>query len=294
MFRLNISVIVVLCFVVLSGCSTVKEVVQEKPDTEDELFQKAQAALVANTPQTAITYLNELERRFPFGEYSKSAQLTLIYSYYVAYETESANATADRFIRLHPKHPNVDYAYYMKGLSNFPRPQSLLQEIARVDLSARDISQARVSFADFAEMVDRFPDSDYTPDALKRMEYLRNLLARHELHIANYYLEREAYLAAVNRGQYILQNFSTSSAVADALAVMVQGYNAMEMNDLSNNSLQTLKSNYPNYPALNEQGGFDFDYFDRRRNTWLGKVTFGVLDSTRPEGFDTGAVYTAP
>ena len=242
--------------------------------------------------EEAIQTLQAMESQFPFGEYSKSSQLSLIYAYFKFEEPESASAAANRFIRLHPQHRHVDYAYYMKGLIAFPNAKTFLQRLFDVDLSQRDINEARTSINFFSTLVKRFPESEYTPDALKRMEFLRNLLARHEIHIANYYLERKAYLAAVNRGQYVLENFQRTPAVPDALAVMAQGYHQMNMNDLAADSVNTLLANYPDYPAFKEAGGFDFAYSTRKTSrSWLEILSLGLAGNSKPPGFNTEKKY---
>ncbi len=288
-FIFNVAFIALLALLVVA-CSSTKKI-NLAAQTEAELYEKAQAQLKRNNLPEAIELFNNMERRYPFGEYSKSAQLALIYAHYSYGEPETANATANRFIRLNPQHPHIDYAYYMKGLISFPKAKTFLQRFADVDLSHRDISDANISFNRFSELVKRFPKSEYTPDALKRMEFLRNLLARHEIHVANYYLDREAFLAAVNRGQYVLQNFQQTPAVPDALAVMIQGYHKMNMTDLEANSLKTLKENYPNHPALKGNGEFDFNYSSQRDRSLISTATFGLLRSSTPPGFNTEHIY---
>jgi outer membrane protein assembly factor BamD len=285
-----------LCLIVITsllaiGCTSksAKKFTLEK--NEAELYNSAQQQIKRNNYEEAIGSLQTMEKKFPFGEYSKAAQLSLIYAYFGFEEPESASATADRFIRLHPQHRNVDYAYYMKGLISFPEAKTFSQRLFKVDLSKRDFSEARASFNHFANLTKRFPKSEYTPDALKRMEHLRNLLARHEIHVANYYLEREAFIAAANRGRYVVENFQRTPAVPDALAVMAQGYHEMNIDDLAEKSIQTLKANYPNHPALNKDGSFNFDYYARTSRSWLGILTFGLFNSPKTLGFNSEVQY---
>jgi outer membrane protein assembly factor BamD len=259
--------------------------------TEAELYEQVQKDLKRDNFLDAIKYLQLMEKKFPFGEYSKSAQLSLIYAHYGFDQKESASASANRFIRLHPQHRNVDYAYYMKGLISFPDAKTFLQQFFNADLSKRDISAARSSFNHFSTLVKLFPESEYAPDALKRMTFLHNLLARHEIHVANYYLERKAFLAAANRGRYVVENFQETSAIPDALAVMIQGYHEMKMHDLAENSLEVLRTNFPNHPALNENGEFDYTYSTTSISSWLSKISFGVLGSPKPPGFDSEKLY---
>jgi outer membrane protein assembly factor BamD len=186
---------------------------------------------------------------------------------------------------LHPQHPNVDYAYYMKGLSSFVEGQGLFERYMPTDLTKRDPGAARQSFADFSQLVTRYPDSMYAADARKRMIYLRNLLARYEVHVANYYFLRGAYLAAANRGRYVVENFQRTPAVPDALAVMVQAYKLLGMDDLANDALITLRSNYPTYPALDANGELILNINQER--SWINKITLGLFDEPAPPGFDT-------
>ncbi len=276
---------------ILAGCASSSQKINLTTASELELYELAQKQISKGSAGFAIQPLQILEKRFPFGEYSKSAQLSLIYAYYEFNEPENAEAAANRFIRLHPQHRHVDYAYYMKGLISFPKAKTIFQEAFSVDLSKRDITDARLSFNQFNILVSQFPDSEYTPDSLKRMEFLRNLLARHEIHVANYYLERKAFIAATNRGQYVIENFQRTPAVPDALAVMVQGYYEMGMHDLSLSSLETLQANYPNHPALKNNGDFDYTYSTTSDSSWLNIATLGVLGTSKPPGFNSEDLY---
>ncbi|ODS24967.1 competence protein ComL [Candidatus Endobugula sertula] len=279
------------CLILLAACSLSPRQFDLSQHTEKELYQFAQDDLRTGYFLDAIDVLQAMEKHYPFGEYSISAQLSLIYAYYGVDELAAASATADRFIRLHPQYRHVDYAFYMKGLISFPEAKSFLQTYMNVDLSKRDISEAKIAFNHFSTLVKRFPSSEYTPDALKRMEFLRNLLARHEIHVANYYFERKAYLAATNRGRHVLENFQTTPAIPDALAVMAQGYHEMGMDNLSKKSIQALRTNYPNHPTLTSDGSFNFNYNTHKPNSWLNIATLGLINSTKPPGFNTSQLY---
>lgn len=268
----------------LSGCST-DYTMEELAMNEDELYQRIQEHLAKQRYDLASDSLQTMEARFPFGKYAEQSQLDIIYVYYMQYEQEAARASAERFIRLHPQHPNVDYAYYMKGLSSFTEGNGLFERFMPTDLTRRDPGAARQSFADFSQLVSRFPDSPYAADARKRMVYLRNLLARYEIHVANYYFLRGAYVAAANRGRYVVENFQRTPAVPDALAVLVQAYTLLGMEDAANDSLNTLRSNYPDHPALGENGEFIMNTGEER--SWLNVLTFGMLDAPEAPGFDT-------
>lgn len=278
-------------FLILSACSN-QEDQDSKYSTEKEFYEAAQKQLKSSRWELAIENLQALETNFPFGTYAEQAQLELIYAYYRSYDHEAATAAADRFIRLHPQHRNVDYAYYMKGLSSFTEGKGMFERFLKTDLSKRDPGAARQSFAYFAQLLARYPNSEYAPDARKRMIYLRNLLARSEINVANYYLKRGAYIAAANRGRYVVENFQQTPAVPDALAVMVQSYKLLGMDELGENALKTLQTNYPKHPALGKNQKFDYNYSSRIGDTtWVSKATLGLFDKKDPPGFDSRRQY---
>jgi outer membrane protein assembly factor BamD len=258
---------------------------------EQKLYIRAQNGLKQKDYTLATEALQKLESDFPFGTYANSAQLALIYAYYKSDELPLADSAASRFIRLHPNHPDVDYAYYMRGLVAFPKPGSLFQSVFSTDTSKKNTKAAQTSFVQFSELARRFANSQYTPDALKRLEYLRNLLARSEINIANYYLERKAYIAAVNRGRYVVENHQLTPAVPDALAIMVQSYTQLGMTDLASDSLKVLSANYPGYPALNDDGSFNLKHYRKGTKSIAGLMTFGLIDTSRPPGFDSREQY---
>ena len=288
--RLPITHLLLILSLGLFGCSSTKKV-EFAQLTEKKLYERAQSDLKGKNYISATEALQRLESDFPFGKYANSAQLALIYAYYKSEELPLADSAAARFMRLHPNHPNVDYAYYMRGLIAFPKRGSLFQAVMQTDISEKNTKAAQTAFVQFSELVRRFPNSQYAPDALKRLEYLRNILARSEINIANYYLHREAYIAAANRGRYVVENYQRTPAVPDALAVMVQSYQQLGMTDLANDSLAVLKSNYPDYPALNEDGSFNFKHYRKGTNSLVGLLTFGLIDNSRKPGFDTREQY---
>src|SRR5690606_35348368 len=195
---------------------------EQQPEltSEAELYEAAQKHISRSRWDLAIRNLQLLEEHFPFGRYAEQGQLELIYAYYSDGKPDLATTSADRFIRLHPQHRNVDYAYYMKGLAAYSKDENFLARIMPLDQTQRDPGAARESLAYFNQLLTRFPDSPYAADAKKRMIYLRNRLARAEIHVANYYFRRGAYIAATNRGQYVLKNFQETPAIPDALAVI--------------------------------------------------------------------------
>lgn len=281
---------ILLLSLLLAACSGTDEI--DPNLTEAELYQKAETSLDKGRYDTAIEHFHALEARYPFGSYSDQSQLDIIYAYYKSGEHGAASAAAERFIRLYPQHPQADYAYYLKGLSSFTESQGVLERFLPTDVSRRDPGAARKSFAEFSDLLTRFPDSQYAADARKRMIYLRNILARYEIHVANYLFKRGAWLAATNRGRYVVENFQESPAVPDGLAVMVQGYHLLGLKDLSERSLQVLKLNYPDYPYLDEQGDFKYQNdLQNERRSWLNVATAGLLGHSEQAGFDSRKYY---
>lgn len=246
-------------------------------ESELQLYKSAQSTLRAGNYSIAIEKLRALESRFPFGRFAEQAQLEIIYAYFKSYQPEEARAAAERFIRLHPRHPNVDYAYYLKGMASFEEDQNFLEKILPLDPSKRDPGAARESFNEFDQLIKHFPQSKYAPDARQRMIYLRNLLARNEINVARYYLEREAFIAAANRGRYVFENFQGTPSVPDGLAVMVEAYLILDMESNAKDALNVLVSNYPDHESLNKDGTFKLKKSAKRSGKlWLNILTFGL------------------
>ncbi len=236
----------VILALLLCGCGLLPEVKDETAGwSADKLYTEAKEEIARSGYANAIKYLEKLEARYPYGRYAQQAQIELAYVYFKEGESASAIAAADRFIKLHPNHPNVDYVYYLKGLVNFNEDLGLLGKISRQDLTERDPKAARESFDAFKELVTRYPDSKYTPDAVERMKYLVNALASHEVHVARYYMKRGAYVAAANRAQYALLNYAQAPAVEEALFVMVKAYDALGMTDLRDDADRVMRKNFP-------------------------------------------------
>ncbi len=262
-----------------AACSS-SDIVDENL-SEKELYQQAQEDLDNSSYSSAVSKLKALESRFPFGRYAEQAQLNLIFAYYKSIEPEAAKSAAERFIRLHPQDPNVDYAYYLKGLTSFEQDRGIMARFLPLDLTKRDPGAARDSFNEFAQLTSRYPNSRYSPDAKKRMVYLRNLLAAYEIHAGHYYIKRQAYVAAASRGRYVVENFQETPAVADGLALMVEAYQRLGLTELAATSLETLKLNYPDSPNLVD-GQFIASQDEADNRSWLSKATLGLLESDAP------------
>jgi outer membrane protein assembly factor BamD len=236
-----------LLVLTLSACSAFRDKDETLGWSQQRLFTEASDAMRAGNYDLAIKYFEILESRYPFGKYAHQAQINVAYAYYRFAEPESALAAADRFIRLHPDHPATAYAFYLRGLVNFNRSLGFFDRFIPTDNSQRDPGAALDSYKDFAEVVRQFPESDYAEDAARRMLYLRNNLARHEINVARYYMRRGAFLAAANRADYVVRNFQRTPSLRDALEIMIDAYTELGMTDLAGDTQRVL--------ALNEQSG---------------------------------------
>lgn len=231
----------------LTGCSSSENVEEQLAQTgAEQLYSSAQDALRSGNFSGASQILSSLDSRYPFGPLSHQVQLDLIYSYYKSGKTDQTLATIDRFIRLNPNHSDVDYAYYMRGLTNMESDSNLFQDILNIDRTDRDPSKSREAFEDFRRLIEAYPNSKYATDARKRMLFIKDRLASYEIAIARFYMRREAYVAAANRGRYVVEHYPDSDKVQQALEIMVTCYDILELNDLKQNAMKTLKLNYPN------------------------------------------------
>jgi len=258
----------------LAGCASDPKTPQL---SERQFYEDAQKAINANNMSLAIERLQGLESRYPFGRYASQAKLDLMYCHYRALDYEASAATAERFINTHPDHPQLDYAYYMKGLASYSVDRGLLERFIPSDFTERDMGPARESFEDFNRLINRFPNSIYAADARQRMIYLRNLLAAYELKAAEFYMRRGSFVAAANRGRYVVENFDTSPSVADALVVMAEAYTELDQPRLRDTAVAVLKQNFPQHPRL-ESGDFEYEKQERGSRSLLSVVTFGLLD----------------
>jgi outer membrane protein assembly factor BamD len=230
--------------VALTGCGVFgKEIDLTEGWSAARLYDEASSELDSGNYTKAVEYYGKLEARFPFGRYAMQSQLDIAYAHYRADEPEEAIAAADRFIKLYPNNPFVDYAYYLKGLVNYERSVGFLDRYIPTDASQRDPGSALDAFVDFSTLVERFPDSRYAEDARQRMLYLRNNLAKHEVNVARYYMRRGAYIAAVNRANYVIERFQRTSAVESALEILVDAYKALGKPTLAADAQRVLELN---------------------------------------------------
>ena len=253
MNRLSIKkAFLILMLASLAACSTMDLVTPiDTPDktanwSAADFYDEAKKSLDDENYINAIELYEGLESRYPFGQYAQQAQIDLAFAYYKNDEPESAIATANRFIRIHPRHKNVDYLYYLKGLINFNRGIGFLERYLPTDKSQRDPGAAIESLDDFATLIRRFPNSQYVADSKQRIIALKSNLALHELNVANYYMKRKAYVASINRAKNIIEQYQNTTAVPRALLLMVDAYQHINMNDLAADAQRVYDLNYPN------------------------------------------------
>jgi outer membrane protein assembly factor BamD len=244
----------------LQGCETLKSLSSKSSDTEDEyvgwtaekFLSEAKKSLDSANYEKAIKLYESLEARYPFGDFSAQTQIDIAYAYYKNGDPDNALAAADRFIKINPRNPSVDYAYYLKGLINYNRGIGFLDRFLPSDTSQRDPGSARDAYENFAELIRRFPNSKYLADARQRMTALKNNLAMHEVHVARYYMKRKAYIAAVNRASTVIEKYDRTPAVPYALLVLQEAYTQLGMTDFANNMARVYQQNYPDGPPVPE------------------------------------------
>ncbi len=230
----------------LAGCGLFSDKADQRKDwTAAQFYEAAKEEFDNGNWEAAVKLYEQLESRFPYGRFAQQAQVEIAYAYYKQGETAQALSAIEKFMKLHPNHPNLDYAIYLKGLINFKEDLGPFARIVTQDLADRDPKAARESFESFKELVTRFPQSRYAPDSRERMAYLVEALARHEIHVAQYYLNRGAYLAAANRAQDTIVRFPNSPVHRDALEIMVEAYDRMGMTQLRDDSRKVLAKNFP-------------------------------------------------
>jgi len=233
-------VLPIVATLLVSCASDVEEI--EQP--EKIYYDQAQRRMESGNYFGAIEALEAIESRYPFGKYAEQAQVELIYAHFMNAETEAAHSAAEKFIRLHPRHPNIDYAYFLKGISSYTRDGSFISRITDTDLSNRDISGAKQSFSELTEFLTRFPDSQYGSYAKQRNIYLRNMIARSELAAADYYLTVNAHVAAIRRANYVIENIPNSSENFRALKILEMSYEALGYSELLESVVSIISLNY--------------------------------------------------
>ncbi len=253
--RLVIVLTLIAALAITGGCGIFgQQDEDELPENwpEEKLYLAAKDALASGQCGGAIEHYERLQTRYPFGPYAAQAQLELAYCHYKNEDPASALGAVDRFLQLNPTHVHTDYAYYLRGLTNFNIGRGLTSRVIARDPSQRDPGAALTAFKDFSTLVQEFPKSRYVDDAALRMRHLRNILAQHEVNVANFYMRRGAFVAAANRARNVVENFQQTPAMPEALVLLAKSYKVLEMNQLSNDALRVLELNYPNHPGIEE------------------------------------------
>jgi outer membrane protein assembly factor BamD len=237
-----------LMLVTVSGCKKDRDI--DDGRSAEEMYTTAKGYLDNQNWGRAVNGYQTLATRYPFGRYTEQAQLELAYAYHKGGNPEAALSTADRFIRTYPSHPNVDYAFYIRGLTNYEMRVGFMERLMPSRVRDRDQTAARESFRDFDELIRRFPDSRYAPDARQRMVFLRNNLSFYELDVARYYMRRKAYVASAARARYAIENYPGSPELGDALEILHVSYTEMGLPELAEGAMEVLALNYPDHPYV--------------------------------------------
>ncbi len=230
------------------GCHREKKQDETEVLPVEQMYDAAKEALMAGNEAKAIRYYTRLIARFPFGPYTEQSQMELAFAQYKDGKNDEALSTINRFIKTYPTQKHVAYAYYLRGIINFDRDRGFLANWANQDPTKREMASTLQSFEDFNELVTKFPDSRYAPDARQRMIYLRDNLARAQVHVAQYYYKRGAYVAAINRSKDVFERFTRTPAAGDALAITALSYKALGQEKLASDTERVLKLNYPDHP----------------------------------------------
>jgi outer membrane protein assembly factor BamD len=259
----------------ISACASNKG--QEEVLAEEIYYENARSALNAGNFNEAETNLDALETYYPFGRYAEQAQLDLIYARYQNLDLEGARAAADRFLRLNPQSEHADYALYMRGLASYNLDIGLGARYLPIEIEARDPGEQRQAFQDFSTLLDRYPSSRFAPDARQRMIAVRNRLAHLELMAAQYYISREAFVAANARARYLVENFPSSPPVEEGLIILAETFRFLDLKKGASDAIATLKQNFPESDAFNQSGEFESDVLQREDRSLASVITFGLM-----------------
>ncbi|MBU5615982.1 outer membrane protein assembly factor BamD [Psychrobacter sp. TAE2020] len=284
----------------LVGCQTFKNLTSKDVDavetaekTEQAYYRDAVDQIDKGRYTQAIEDLNSLRTFYPTGQYAEQSLLDIMYAQFAAGNYETAASSAERFISLYPSNPQVSYAYYVRGVANMQGSSEGIK-LFKTNQAERDTAYLRIAFANFQELVNKYPNSPYAPDAAQRMTFIYNQFAESELTAANWYIKREAYVAAANRAKWAFQYYPLSESVPNAIAILAYSNKQLGLNDLAEQYRTLLQINYPNMLTSNGQVKLD----TRADRSWLNKLTFGQLgrasmtDTSNAEGQYSGATKT--
>ena len=252
--NLRVLFIYISLAVTINGCTYWNEMMREVDTTKSltpaQIYNDGKEFLNAGDFVNAIKYFEVLESRYPFGIYATQAMLDLAYAHYEYEDKDRTIIQCNRFIRLYPNHPNVDYAYYLRALANFEKSANVIARFLGADTSRYDVTSLRDSFDDFSLIINKFPSSKYVKDSRNRLLYLKNKMASNELYIAKYYRKRLAHVAAIERVKYMLENFGGTPSTEEGLVLLIDSYNDLGIYDLAYDSSRVLITNYPNYKIV--------------------------------------------
>lgn len=266
--------VLAISILIISGCASNKP---EEVLPEQTYYENARKAMTSGNFTEAERNLDFLETYYPFGRYAEQAQLDLIYARYQNLDLEGSRSAADRFLRLNPQSEHGDYALYMRGLASYNLDVGLPERYFSIDASARDPGEQRQAFQDFSRLLSRYPESEYAADARQRMVAIRNRMAETEIWAARYYIERQAYLAANKRAAYVVENYSTTPAVEEALIILAETFQQLQIDKPSEDAIALLRTNFPESEAFDEEGQFQTTILQGENRSLLSVVTFGLI-----------------
>ena len=271
--QLRTPLVLVLALLLLAGCAS--QDTETLP--EEQYYEQARQAMNSGNFESAQRNLESLETYYPFGRYAEQAQLDLIFARYQNLDLQGARSAADRFLRLNPQSENADYALYMRGVASYNMDLGIAARYFPIAVDGRDPGEQRQAFQDFQKLVNRYPDSKYAPDARQRMIAIRNRLAGGEIEAAEYYIKRQAYIAALNRAKGVVENFNKTPAVEEALVIMAEMYARLRLDEEKRDTARVLAHNFPQNRAVAEDGTFIRQTFGIQDRSLLNVVTFGAL-----------------
>lgn len=258
---------------ILAGCAST----EDETLPEEEYYKQARTAMNSGNFESAQNNLESLETYYPFGRYAEQAQLDLIFARYQNLDLQGARSAADRFLRLNPQSDNADYALYMRGVASYNIDLGLAERYLPIAVDGRDPGEQRQAFEDFQQLVSQYPQSKYAPDARQRMIAIRNRLAGGELEAAQYYIKREAYIAALNRARTVVEDYNRTPSVEEALVIMAEMYARLDLDEEKTDTARVLAHNFPDNEALDEDGNFVRQSFGIRDRSLANVLTFGLL-----------------
>ncbi len=264
-----------LTLALTTACSTTPD--KNATLSEKAYYEAAQKSLSYGNFDTASKHLEDLESHYPVGAYTEQAKLDLMYARYKHLDYLGAVSAAERFIRLYPLNAQLDYAYYIRALANFEMDKDTFLRFIPINSAHRDLNNSRQAFDNFKELVTRFPNSAYAPDARQRMIFIRNQLAENELHAGRYYLKRKTYISALNRARWVVENYPETPQSAEALAIVVYCYQKLGINDLAEQNMAILQKNYPQY--IDAKGNIKIEFGGQNEDrSWLNMLSFNLFD----------------